>query len=350
MRVAVDCRWIFPKLSGIGKHTDNLIEGLKKIDRQNTYLFLNKLLMPYGLFSLRNQLRLPRLLRRLDVDLYHSTNYMIPLFMKRKIKVVVTIHDMIPWKFPHYTPKAKKTRFFWFFKTIMILSARRADKIIAVSENTAADICNCLKVNPEKISVVYNGMDPEFFEDRKVEKEGYILFVGRQDPYKNLEGLVRAYAVLIKKYNIKNRLLVVGDDDPRYPEVKELVKKLDLADRVIFWGYADKKDMKDLYHKAGVLVMPSFYEGFGLPAVEAMACGTPVIVSNTPALREVAGDNAIIVDPYNIEDISVAIYRVLTDKALSERLSLKGRIHAKQFTIERMARETLGVYESCISA
>lgn len=350
MRIAIDCRWIFNKLSGIGRHTDNLVKGLANIDRENTYLLLKEPLIPYGIFSFRNQRRLPKMLKRLDVDIYHSTNYMIPLFMRKKIKVVVTIHDLIPWKFPYYTPKAKKTRFKWLFKLIMILSVRRADKIITVSENTARDIEECLHVKKNKIHVVYNGIDPVYFKEPDVRKEDYILFVGRGDPYKNLSGLVKAYSLLVKKYNIQNKLLVVGEKDPRYPEVENLAEKLNLKDKIVFHGYADTEDLVNIYRKAKVLVMPSFYEGFGLPAIEAMACGTPVIVSNTPSLMEVVKDNAIIIDPYNVNEMAEAVHKVITDRNLAEGLSRKGVVYARQFTIEKMAEETLKVYESCFNS
>jgi glycosyltransferase involved in cell wall biosynthesis len=348
MRIAIDCRWIFPKLSGIGQHTVSLIRGLSSVDRTNTYLFLKEPLVPYGIFSLRNQFRLSRMLRKLDVDVYHSTNFMIPVFMSRKIKVVITIHDLIPWKFPQYTPKAKKTKFLWVFKLLMRLAVRRADKIIVVSENTANDLRECLDVPSEKISVVYNGISDEFFGPvaRVENKENYILFIGRADPYKNLIGLVKAYDILVKKYNIKNKLLVVGEKDLRYLSACDLAKELNLEGKVIFWGYADPKDIIEIYSKSCVLVMPSFYEGFGLPAAEAMACGVPVIVSNTPALKEVVGDGALIVDPKNIEEMAETIYKVISDKDFSRKMSEKGRECAKKFTIENMARGTVKVYNS----
>lgn len=350
MRIAIDCRWIFQKLSGIGKHTDNLIKGLSKFDRQNTYLLLKEPLIPYEIYSLANQIRLPKMLKRLDADIYHSTNFMIPLFMKRKIKVVITIHDLIPWKFPQYTPKAKKTKFNWIFKLVIMLAARRADRIIAVSETTAKDIRECLGIGQEKVKVVYNGIGPEYFEKADIKKEDYILFAGRADPYKNLMGLVRAYAILLKKHNLRNRLMIVGAKDPRYLDVYDLVRNLNLEDKVVFYGYADTRDLIDLYRRACVLVMPSFYEGFGFPAIEAMACGTPVVASNTPALAEVVKDNAVMVNPENPEELAEAMYKVISDKNLYNNLVRKGKAHAEQFTAEKMAEGTLKVYESCFNS
>ena len=361
MRIAIDCRWIYKKLSGIGRHTDNLVKGVTALDKNNHYILLREPLVPYGIFTLSNQLKLQGVLKKLDVDVYHSTNFMIPLFLDKKIKVVITIHDLIPWLYPEFTPKAKKTKFNWLFKAVMKKAVKRADRIIAVSENTAQDIQKCFNISGDKIRVVYNGIEQEYFNAAKNTKKtsnpisdklekGYILFVGRSEPYKNLLGLVKAYDILVKKYNIPNKLLIVGERDPRYPQVPELVDKLGLKDKVIFFGYAEQKEVMGLYLNAGVLAMPSFYEGFGLPVTEAMACGVPVVVSNTPALVEVAGCSALVVDPKNINEIAGALYKVLTDKELADELKRKGIERAKHFTIERMAEETIKVYESCINS
>lgn len=363
MRIAIDCRWIFPKISGIGKHTENLTRGLSEIDRHNHYLLLKDPLVSYGLFSLANQIRLPKLLKRLDVDIYHSTNFMIPLFLSRKIKVVVTIHDLIPFKFPQYTPHAKKTKFNWLFKLIIKKVIKRADMIIAVSNTTANDIVECFGVPKDKIKVVYNGISPEFFSKRKQNTDngytpppktkvlvgGYILFVGRQDPYKNLTGLIHAYAKLLNDYGITEKLLIVGKKDPRYPEVPQLVDKLNLKDNVEFYGYVNSKELLKLYQNASLLVLPSLYEGFGMPPIEAMACGVPVVVSNTPALVETVNDKAIVTDPSDANKLADSMYKVITDKSLREKLSQDGKIHAQKFTIENMAKETLKVYESCVN-
>ena len=348
-------------MSGIGKHTENLLKGLAQVDRVNRYLFLKGPLVNYSVFSKSNQWKLPRLLKRLDVNLYHSPNFMISLLIPRTIKVVITIHDLIPWKFPNYTPRARKTKFNWLFKLILKRAARRADKIIAVSHNTARDICECLGVPAEKIKVVYNSIGPEYFapldiadntnaRDPDKSLNDYIIFVGRADPYKNLAGLVRAYQQLVKKYNITHKLLVVGELDPRYPEVPELVNEMGLEEKVIFYGYVEQKELMNLYRRASVLVMPSLYEGFGLPVLEAMVCGIPVIISDTPSLVEIAKDNALAVNPRDINKLAGAIYKIISDKDFAGKLAEKGKRYANEFTIERMAKETVAVYESCFSS
>lgn len=363
MKIAIDYRWVLPHVSGIGRYTLNLVSELANQDKKNEYILIaspgqknsnfNVITVPYGIYSLQNQWALSRLLQKMKIDVFHSPNFMIPLRVPKSTKVVITIHDMIPWLFPEFTPKAKKTRLSWLFKYIIKRAAARADKIISVSENTAKDIMAALSVPRERIAVIYNGLDSDCF---RVNARGdlgvrdYILFVGRADPYKNLNGLIRAYNDLVTKYKIENQLLIVGQEDSRYPEAKELVAELQLQDKIVFYGYASPKELENLYTNAAVYVLPSFYEGFGLPPLEAMAKGVPVAASNTPALAEVLGDNALLFDPYNINNIADTIFKIIDNKGLAEELSKKGSLHAKKFNVETMARETLAVYQSILGA
>lgn len=353
MRVAIDSRWIFPKISGVGKYTQNLIDGLSKIDRSNRYIFIKKPLVAYGLFSIMNQFKLPWLLKRLDVNVYHSTNFMIPLYISRKVKVIVTIHDLIPYLFPQYTPRAKKTKFIWFFRTLLKRIVKRADYIISVSNNTANDIHKHLAVPRDKIKVIYNAIGPIPLcksGDNTYESNGYILFVGRMDAYKNLTGLIKAYAKLLKEYNIPNKLMIVGEKDMRYPEPFHLVEELGIKDKVVFHGYVDEEELTKIYSRASVFVLPSLYEGFGFPPLEAMANGVPVVVSDTPALLEVVGrDKAVVVDPLNVDDIAAGIYKIFSDISLRDRLIKQGREYVKKFSLERMAVETFNVYKEVAS-
>lgn len=350
MRVAIDCRWIFPKISGIGKYTENLINGLKKNNSNSNCIFLQAPLVTYSPFSLKNQIFLPRLLNKLGVDLYHSSNFMISLFIPKKIKVVITIHDLIPFLFPHYTPAAKKTRFNRFFRWILKKAVNRADKIIAVSRCTGKDIVKFLGVDKNKVHVVYNCVDGEYQKPNHYNHNSYILFVGRRDPYKNLVGLIRAYARLVRDFKITNKLLIVGEPDPRYPEPEIIADELNLREEIDFRGYVEKSELVKIYRNASVLVLPSLYEGFGLPVVEAMACGVPVIVSNTPALVEITGGNGIYIDPDDTDGLVRAMRDILHDKSTAEKMSENGKMHAKKFSMDNMTRETGKVYESCFGA
>ena len=405
MKIGIDARWIFEAISGVGKYTAALIEYLARVDRDNEYLlffdrpdlrdrlmlkaglkdrpnFRTKLIS-YGLFSSANQLFMPRVLNSEGVDVFHSTNFMIPLF-GFKGKMVVTVHDLIPLLFPHYTPRARKTRFFVLYKLIMKLVARRADRVIAVSENSKNDLKKALNLFDEKVAVVYNGIDLKYLlgqaglpaareRDESLSREvrkrylispdaKLILWVGRPEPYKNLGALVEGFSRISEGANCC--LVIAGEEDERYPETTELVKGLGLdhvrnfalqktkkgisngaGKRVVFTGYLEEEALIDLYRTASLFVLPSLYEGFGLPVLEAFACGVPVVASDRASLPEVAGDAAILIDPEDVDALTREMKNVLDSEDLRSQLRAKGYRRAKQFSWEKTARETLRVYE-----
>jgi len=347
MKIAIDTRRIGKKLSGIGRYTECLLSGLSMINGPNQYLRLDDLIAPYGLYSLKNQLMLPGVLENQGVDLYHSPYFTIPFLMRKSLPCVVTLHDLIPWKFPHFTPKAKKTKLRWLFRHIMISVVKRADRIIAVSNTTARDIEECFPVDSSRIHVVYNGVDSVFFDVHNEKKGQYILYVGRSEPYKNIVAALNAYLRACEKYKIPHRFIIIGEIDSRYTEAQAIVERLNMEKRITITGHIQSEELIKAYRGADLLLMPSRYEGFGYPVIEAMACGVPVIISQAPALVEIAGTHAISVDPDNTDEFAETINNVLTDSALSNRLSREGREHARNFTIEKMARETLKVYEGC---
>jgi glycosyltransferase involved in cell wall biosynthesis len=378
VKIVIDARWVFPEISGIGLYTTELIRHLAQIDTDNTYVLLfnesrlaNRTaeatrcnaapnfelrLVNYGLFSLRNQLALPRLLADLHADLYHSPNYMIPLrgLPSREngsIRCVVTLHDVIPLKFPSYTPRSLKRRLFPVYRHIMNSVARRADAIVTVSQTSRNDVLECLKVpsgEAGKVKVIYNGVAERY---RPAAREAApdmrtLLYVGRMDPYKNLLTLIEAFARAREDGLDDVRLRVIGSPDKRYLEPVKRVVELGL-DEVVDWdGYVDDDALCRAYQSASVLVVPSRYEGFGLPVLECMACGVPVICSTAGALPEVAGDAAEMVDPDHVEDMAKALHRVLDDPAVWRRLADAGLARAAEFSWTRAARETLAVYES----
>jgi len=309
----------------------------------------------YGPFSPRSTLALPRLLRSLGADVFHSTNFMLPL-RRLPCAAVATVHDLIPYVAPHYIPRSRKTRCAALYRWMTRRSARLADRIIAVSRHTKRDIVTHLRVPDEKVTVIYNGIDPSFrpAEDtpthqfrRRFNIEGeLIVAAGRADPYKNLLGLVRAVQHLGAAGRTTLHCLLVGEQDDRYPEVRRYVEAHALDDHVCFTGYLDHADLVRAYQEADLLVHPSLYEGFGLPPLEAMACGTPVVSSDRTSLPEVLGDAAVLVEPHDPGTLAAAIARVLDDAPLRESLRAKGLKRAQGFTWERAARETLDVYRS----
>lgn len=374
MKIAIDARWIFEQTSGIGQHTKQLIQGLHRLQTGHDWVLLfddadraeavavetgcdwPRLLLPYGIFSIRNQLQLPGLLRREGVDLYHSTNYMMPLpgFPRHRpgrVRAVITIHDLIPMVFRDHAPKSRKSRLYPVYTRLMREVAARADAVITVSHSSADDIIERLHL-PEsargKVRVVYNGLHPRYTPDPSVARQvpPEILYVGRLDPYKNVPQLVGAFGEALKDLPEGTRLRIIGPPDERYPEALKLARKLELFPRLDWEGHVSNETLLEAYRRASVLVLPSYYEGFGLPVAEAMACGTPVICSNVSSLPEVAGEAALTVRPGDVHALADALVEVLTRPETADRLAAAGPRQAAQFTNETMARATNAVYES----
>jgi glycosyltransferase involved in cell wall biosynthesis len=386
MRIAIDARWIFPQISGIGAHTRELVRHLAREDRENSYLLLfsdralaertwleaelldkpnfRPEIIPSGVFSPRSQLMLPLHLARRKIEVFHSTNYMIPLasFPRERpgnIRCVVTIHDLIPLIVPSATPRAIKTRLFPVYRRLMLEIGRRADRIIAVSEASRSDIVKHLEISPDRqanVRVIYNGVADTFQPLPEAERPApdasrprVILYVGRSDPYKNLTNLVEAFALARQQSPFPLVLRIIGPPDLRYPEPAQKVNALGLGDSVVWVGYKTNQELLRAYQEADTLVLPSSYEGFGFPVVEAMACGTPVVCSNIPVLREVAGDAALLADPEDIPALAATLLRSLTDDTLRSQLIARGRIQARKFTWPDAARRTVALYRELAS-
>ena len=386
MRIALDARWIFEQMSGIGAYTAELIRALASVDRENEYVLLfnraslrdrtvrdlrlgdaanvHTRVVPYGVFSPVGQWAMPRILRRLEADLYHSPNYMIPLLAfprnrRGRLACVVTIHDVIPMIFPHHAPRSRKSRLFPLYRRLMREVGVRSHVIVTDSEASRRDVIRHLRMPSERegsVRAVHCGVSSRFrpppAESRRGSASGdpaRVLYVGRSDPYKNLVRLVEAFAAARSRCPFAARLLLAGPPDARYPEAGARAVALGLGDAVRWTGYLPDADLVRLYQQARVLVMPSLYEGFGLPVIEAMACGTPVVCSRIGALEEVAGDAALFVDPESVPDMAGAIGRVLTEPALASDLSARGLRRAAGFTWEATARRTLELYREAVA-
>ncbi len=376
VKVVLDARWIFPQLSGIGAYTRELIRHLPAADGDTTYVLLfdsalladrvrrdagldalpNALIerVPYGLFSAASQLRLPGLLRRLRTGVYHAPNYLVPYaaFGKRPRRrgpaCVITLHDLIPLLFPHYTPKALKTRLLPLFRLVLRASARRADAIITPSACSRRDVIRALRLPAGRapaVTVVPEGVHERFRPPPARPPAREILFVGRFDPYKNAPRLVEAFADLRRRVP-DARLRLVGPPDARYPGARAAAERLGVSGAVRWDGYLADEDLVRAYGEAAVFALPSRYEGFGLPVLEAMACGTPVVCGNRSSLPEVAGDAALLVDPDDTAALAGALERVLTEPALAAHLAAKGLRQAARFSWRRTAEQTLEVYRS----
>jgi glycosyltransferase involved in cell wall biosynthesis len=363
MQIGIDARLVYYTRAGIGQYTLRLTHALASLYGEDRFTLLQDRRQPTPLLDEPNvattgclvpshhsleQMLLPWFVDRLKVDVFHSPDFIPPL--RAGGPSVITIHDLAFLIYPHFLTKDSARYYGQIDRAV-----RRADRVIAVSESTKGDLIRMLGTPEDKIRVIYEAADPLFQpEDRAGALEqvqalfelpgDFILFVSTIEPRKNVTGLLRAYRRLRDDYKLTPVLVLVGARGWLCNEVDELVDKLDLRPYCFFLGSVGSHDLSHLYNAATCLVHPAFYEGFGLPPLEAMACGTPVIVSNVSSLPEVVGDAALLVNPENDEEITVALWRLLTDRVLWTELREKGLCRAAAFSWERAAQQTMAVY------
>jgi glycosyltransferase involved in cell wall biosynthesis len=291
-------------------------------------------------------------LRRERPDLYHAPHYVLPAGVR--CPSVVTIHDCIHLMFPQYLPNRLA---YAYARAQMWSAARRSDCILTVSEASKRDILHLFNVPPEKIVVVYNAIDSHFavtpseeavsrVRERYQLDHKFVLYVGNIKPHKNLVRLIEAFHQLRQGELADLKLLIIGDQISKLPSLRRAVHRHKLHKQVRFLGYVGDDQLAILYRLASVFVFPSLYEGFGLPPLEAMASGTPVVASNVSSLPEVVGDAAVLVNPYDVDAIVDGLRRVLTDPALAANMSRKGIERAREFSWERSVAKTWAVYQT----
>lgn len=291
------------------------------------------------------QLVQPWALRRIGADLVHGPVFVGPLLAP--CPVVVTVHDLSFIRFPHLFRPVNRL----YLTVLTRLSARRARRLIAVSAHTAAEAARLLGVPAERIDVVYHGVTPNFrplpeeevvaFRQRRGLPERFLFFVGTLEPRKNLARLVEAFARI---RDDRVGLVLAGGRGWLYDELFARLESLGLNERIIFTGYVMSEELPLWYNAATILAYPSVYEGFGLPVLEAQACGTPVLTSNVSSLPEAAGNAAVMVDPYDVDAIAAGLNRLLADEQLRCDLRERGLAHARQFTWSHTVQETARVY------
>lgn len=381
MRIGIDIRpgQVKYRGGGIGEYTENLVRGLAKIDRENKYLLLYqrglplfglnqanfiftplklpKKRMPKGFNALWDQCYFPIDLRGKRLALFHSCDFNLPLM--RPGKAVVTIHDLSLFLFPRVSGNSLGDRMIYRLK--MFLSSK-AECIITDSSNSKEDIVKLLHIPEERIRVIPLAPSEESLLMKNEEKikevrrkyniRGRFIFSlgGINNKLKNHSRLLKAFSNLIEETKMEYQLVMAGRKKGRYYDkpfslLKKEMNELGLEGKVILTGFVPRVDLLSLYNAAELFVFPSLYEGFGIPPLEAMACGTPVVSSNTSSLPEVVGDAALLFNPYKIEEITQAMQKVLTDNDLRQNLIAKGFEQAKKFSWEKTARETLKVYE-----
>ncbi len=363
MRIGIDARIIAYRQGGIANYVRHLIPALAALDPETDYRVLrhrrDRTRSEAGPNVRRATVWTPchHCLERwalgveitpLRLELLHSPDFIPPAFGARHF--VITVHDLNFLYYPQFLTAESRR----YYNDQIAWAVAHADHIIADSEATRADLIRLLSVPPEKVTTVHLGIDPVFRPlppdpvretlDRYGLTPGYLLFVGTLEPRKNLPGLLTAYRILLDRQEMPPPLVMAGSRGWLYEEIYARVESLRLEHHVRFVYDVTDDDLPVLYNGAALLVMPSFYEGFGLPALEAQACGTPVVISDRGSLPEVAGAAAVIVNPDDPEDIAAGIARVLGDPDLQAALRAAGPAHAAHFTWEQAARETLSVY------
>lgn len=285
--------------------------------------------------------------------LFHATEHLLlPL---RGIPTVLTVHDLIF----HHLPECHKPLNRWYLNLTMPLYCRRATHIIAVSEATRRDLMALYGIEPSKIDVVYEAADPTFCvpppaavaaaSARYGLPDRYLLFVGTVEPRKNLRRLLQAFGDLHAQ-RLVDALVIVGRRGWLYADFFADLERLPARQAVLFPGYVPDGDLPAIYAGARALVLPSLYEGFGLPVLEAMACGTPVVCSRSSSLPEVAGEAALLIDPTDVQALEAGLASVLQDEAVRQEMRTRGLVQAGRFTWQRAARETLAVYQRLLEA
>jgi len=364
VRVAIDARKLHDY--GIGTYVRNLITELARQQDDAEYVLLctpadEETLRALGPrfeprvlrarnYSAREQWSVPWALSRSRVGLFHAPHYVVsPL---TTCPFVVTIHDCIHLRFPEYLPNRGALQ---YAKTMMGMAARRSRKILTVSQASKDDILHYLRVPADKVEVIYNALDARLADEPTADEVArvrerfllnapFILYTGNIKPHKNVDRLIEAFSMLRQRGFEDTKLLIIGDEISKYPNLRRLVHRFQLHQHVRFLGFVPDATLAVLYRLASVFVFPSLYEGFGLPPLEAMAAGAPVITSNISSLPEVVGDAAVLINPMDVGEIADAMARVLGDPALRADLIRRGRQRVQAFSWERSVARVRQVY------
>jgi glycosyltransferase involved in cell wall biosynthesis len=372
LKIAIEARpikWSYG--TGIGNYTYCLIEKLNTLDQRIDYTFLwpdqhpgpfIPMQRPYTFYSLpkddrREEAEIPTWLKQEGVDLYHLPQNGFRAPKNTTCKIVVTIHDLIPY----FLPEMVRPSFLKRFISEMPEIIAGSDQIITVSHSAKQDIIKLFQVNPDKIAVVpsapaanYHRLPPvavtaALWQKYRI-KRPYILYVGGLNPRKNVAELIYAYSKINRELPNGQLLIIPGAEGRHLQKLHSLVEALDLEANVIFPGFVVSDDLPLFYNGANLFVYPSLYEGFGLPPIEAMACGVPVITANTSCLPEIVGDAALLVNPYNTLKLAETMWQVLNNPELAASLITKGLSHCQKYTWAANAAQILEIYRNTINA
>ncbi|MBI2448227.1 glycosyltransferase family 4 protein [Candidatus Microgenomates bacterium] len=364
MLIAFDCRIIRDKNpAGIARVVLELLKKLLVFDKKNDYALIfdsiemkdfiihnlrhikrrcKIFIVPFGMLTWQNIFYMPKVLEDRNTDIFYVPYYFASPFFK-KTRLIITVFDLIHFFYPGMQ-KSFTRKMYHYIRLAPKMVFAKATKIVTISMNTSRDLVRQFKVPTKKIKLIPMGVSDNFrVLDKKKTKDfikekfnvtkSYILYVGRNEPHKNIKALVLAYYYLPDDLKDRYQLIIAGKEDIRYGEpIRDTIKRYGLEKLVTFTGYVDESDLPFIYNGASVFVFPSFYEGFGLPILEAMACGVPVVASNYSSLPEVGGEAALYADPYDVKKISKNIESILSSQILKEEMIKKGFEQVKNFT------------------
>lgn len=365
MRIGINGRFLIARRTGVQRAAYNLVKNIIRLDRTNQYYLFthgNQSMSPDWQYdnvtivpseieegdNIKNhfweQFTLPRLAAKYRLDLLHSPANTAPLFYRGKS--VIHIHDLCFVVNPQWYSFSFRTA----YNLLIPRLAKRATKIITNSNNSKNDLMKYCDLTAEHVSLVYWAVDETFsnlpeevIRDENRHREDYILYVGSLEPRKNITTLLQGYESLRESYpDLKTKLVLIGGESPLFANARLSVKRY--KDDIIFKGFVSDEELSQYYLQAKVVAYPSLYEGFGLPPLEAMACGTPVVTSSTSSLPEVVGDAALMVSPYDYKQLGEALARVILDPKLAAELQRRGLARVREFNWSRVARETLSVF------
>lgn len=371
MRIGIDARMYGKAQSGIGNYIKQITDRIFQLDKDNDYyLFLlepqyseykephqkiHKVKVTAPWYSYNEQIGFLFNLLKYKLDLVHFPNFNAPIFYPGKR--ITTIHDITPKFFPGHKQKA-----FWHklaYNLTLKAGLAFSKRIITISEWSKADLIKYFKQKKAKIDITYLGTEPQFqiIENYAKIKEAkdkygitkpYLFFVGVWRNHKNIEGLVHAFEILKNDGRFDIQLVIAGQEDPAYPQIRKTIKDSIFQNDIITPGFINDNDLSLLYNGAALFVLPSFYEGFGLIGLEAMACGLPVVSSDSTCLPEIYGDAAAYFDPKDIDDVASKISVLLKNYSLQAELKNKGFAQIKKYSWDIAAKQTLEIYKKIL--
>jgi glycosyltransferase involved in cell wall biosynthesis len=371
MDIAINGRGLAAAAGGTKTYVEQIIPSLVTSAPHNRYAVLHDSREHNGAFPgcedvflsaphrlLWENVVLSKAIRKRQPDLLFCPKLFVPWFIPRRIKTVVVVHDLLYFRVNKDPIQEYLAADVLYTRLFLKGSLRRADAVVCVSENTRQDVLKLFDLDPARVHAVYHGVKlpsedevSDTAQDRMRNRYGvdgpFIFYCGSLSPRKNIVRALEAFAAITS--DVPHAFVVTGGKSWKDRSVFEAVTRLGLEERFVRLGHVATEDMPALFSAAGLFVYPSLYEGFGMPILEAMACGCPVLASNTSSIPEVAGDAAVLVDPTDTEAMSAQMLRILTDRQFADSLRSQGRKRAAMFTWQDSARRLMDLFESCVS-